>query len=326
MRGTSSLSPDRVETEVEGRRLTLSNLDKVLYPATGFTKADVIDYYARIAPVMLPHLRDRPLTMRRFPNGVASGSFFEKNVPKGAPSWIRTVVVPSVRDGQGGGRRGSGTGSVTHVVCDGLPTLVWAANLAAIELHVPLWRVGDGDGRPTFPDHVVFDLDPGPGTGVVECSRIATWLADRLEDAPVGPPAVKTSGSKGLQVYAELTERHDWAGVRDLALGIGRELAEQSPDLVVTNMRKELREGRVLIDWSQNHPVKTTVAAYSLRARPEPTVSTPIAWDEVQRCASGGDPAALRFVTAEVLERVAREGDLFEAVSPGRTPRGGRSG
>jgi bifunctional non-homologous end joining protein LigD len=280
---------------VEGRRITLSNLDKVLYPETGFTKADVIDYYARIAPVMLPHLQDRPLTMRRFPNGVSSASFFEKNVPKGAPPWVRTVVVPSVRDGRAGGRRGSGTGSVTHVVCDGLPTLV-------------------------------FDLDPGPGTGVVECARIATWLADRLADAPVGPPVVKTSGSKGLQVYASLTERHDWPGVRDLALGIGREFAERSPDLVVTNMRKDLREGRVLIDWSQNHPVKTTVAAYSLRARPEPTVSTPISWDEVQRCASGGDPAALRFVAADVLERVERDGDLFEAVSPGRTPRGGRSG
>jgi bifunctional non-homologous end joining protein LigD len=314
------LSPDRVETEVDGRRITLSNLDKVLYPATGFTKADVIDYYARIAPVMLPHLQDRPLTMRRFPNGVSSASFFEKNVPKGAPSWIRTVVVPSVREGRrggrGGSRSGSGNGSVTHVVCDGLPTLVWAANLAAIELHVPLWRVGDGDGRPTFPDHVVFDLDPGPGTDVVECARIATWLADRLDDAPTGPPVVKTSGSKGLQVYAALTERLDWSGVRDLALGIGRELEERSPDLVVTNMRKELREGRVLIDWSQNHPVKTTVAVYSLRARPEQTVSTPVSWDEVEGCVSSGDPAALRFVAAEVLERVERHGDLFAAVSP----------
>jgi bifunctional non-homologous end joining protein LigD len=311
------LSPDRVETEVDGRRITLSNLDKVLYPATGFTKAEVIDYYVRIGPVILPHLRDRPLTMRRFPNGVSSASFFEKNVPKGAPGWVRTVVVPSVREGRTGGRRGSEAGSVTHVVCDGLATLVWAANLAALELHVPLWRVGDGDGRPTFPDHVVFDLDPGPGTGVVECARIATWLADRLETAPTGPPVVKTSGSKGLQVYAELTERLDWSGVRDLALGIGRELEERSPDLVVTNMRKDLREGRVLIDWSQNHPVKTTVAVYSLRAQPEPTVSTPISWDEVQRCAAGGDPAAVRFVATEVLDRVAADGDLFAAVAPG---------
>ena len=320
------MSPDRVETEVEGRRITLSNLDKVLYPDTGFTKADVIDYYAKIAPVMLPHLQDRPLTMRRFPNGVSSASFFEKNVPKGAPPWIRTVVVPSVREGRASGRRGSGNGSVTHVVCDGLPTLVWAANLAAIELHVPLWRIGEGDGRPTFPDHIVFDLDPGPGTDVVECARIAIWLADRLGQAPVGPPVVKTSGSKGLQVYAALTERLDWTGVRDLALGIGRELEEDSPDLVVTNMRKELREGRVLIDWSQNHPVKTTVAVYSLRARPEPTVSTPVSWDEVKRCASAGDPALLRFVAADVLKRVARDGDLFAAVAPGSTPRRGRSG
>jgi bifunctional non-homologous end joining protein LigD len=300
-----SVSTERVETEVDGRHLTLSNLEKVLYPVAGFTKAAMLDYYARIAAVMVPHLAQRPLTLRRYPDGVTGPSFFAKNVPSGAPAWVHSVTVPST---SGRSRNGE---SVTHVVCGDRPTLLWAANLAAIELHVPLWRISDGAPMPAPPDHVVFDLDPGPGTSVVECARIAVWLSVRLESEAVDAPVVKTSGSKGLQVYARLTGDVDWATLRELAHDIAQELETDHPDLVVSNMRKELRKGRVLIDWSQNHPAKTTVAVYSLRARPEPTVSTPVTWDEVHACERSEDPATLRFLATEVLDRVERSGDLF---------------
>jgi bifunctional non-homologous end joining protein LigD len=300
------VSPERVETEVDGRSLSLSNLDKVLYPDAGFTKAAIIDYYARIAEVMVPHLADRPLTMRRYPNGVAASSFFEKNVPSSAPSWVKRVTVPSVSS-----RSSRTSESVTHVVCDDRPTLVWAANLAALEFHVPLWRVGAGDVLPAPPDHLVFDLDPGPGTTVVECARIAGWLRERLEPEDVGAPLAKTSGSKGLQLYASYTKAIEWPAARELAHEIAKAVATDHPDLVVTNMRKDLREGHVLIDWSQNHPAKTTVAVYSLRARPEPTVSTPVTWDEVGACERKGDADLLRFVASDVLDRVERNGDLF---------------
>jgi bifunctional non-homologous end joining protein LigD len=303
------VSPERVETEIDGRQLTLSNLEKVLYPEVGFTKAAVLDYYARIAPVMLPHLDDRPLTLRRYPDGVAGPSFFAKNVPSGAPPWVRSVTVPSTS-----GRSKNGE-SVTHVVCGDRPTLIWAANLAALELHVPLWRIGAGDVLPGPPDHLVFDLDPGPGTSVVECAKIAGWLAERLVSEAVAAPVVKTSGSKGLQLYARLTEPIDWPTSRELAHEISRAVAADHPELVVTNMRKDLRNGHVLIDWSQNHPAKTTVAVYSLRARPEPSVSTPVTWEEVHACERAGDPALLRFLATDVLDRVERYGDLFAAVA-----------
>ena len=310
----SFVSPERVETEVDGRQLSLSNLDKVLYPDVGFTKAAVIDYYARIAPVMLGHLCDRPLTFRRFPDGVAKPSFFAKNVPPGAPSWLRTVTVAS-RSGRSA-RDGSGeTATVTYVICDDRPTLIWAANLAAIEFHVPLWREQKGEPVPANPDHLVFDLDPGPGTSVVECARIGIWLADRLKTYDVDAPVAKTSGSKGLQMYASYRKKPDWSQARELAFEIADAVATDHPELVVTNMRKDLRKGKVLIDWSQNHPVKTTVAAYSLRALPEPTVSTPVSWDEVHDCERRDDPSVLRFVAAQVLDRVDRYGDLFAAVA-----------
>lgn len=300
------MSPERVETEVDGRRLSLSNLDKVLYPDSGFTKAAVIDYYARIAEVMVPHVTQRPLTMRRYPNGVAASSFFGKNIPSGAPDWIDTVTVASTSS-----RSTSKSDSVTHVICDERATLVWAANLAALELHVPLWHLAKGKALPAPPDHLVFDLDPGPGTGVVECARIASWLADRLVDEAVGDPVVKTSGSKGLQVYARYDVPVEWPDARELAHEIAKAVAADHPELVVTNMRKDLREEHVLIDWSQNHPVKTTVAVYSMRARPEPTVSTPVTWDEVRDCERRADPGLLRFLTTDVLDRVERHGDLF---------------
>jgi bifunctional non-homologous end joining protein LigD len=311
------VSGERVETEVDGRRLSLSNLEKVLYPEAGFTKAGIIDYYARIAPVMLPHIADRAVTFRRYPNGVDQQSFFGKNVPTGAPDWVRTVTVASISSRSRGGRSksGDGDGSVTYPVCDDRPTLVWAANLAAVEIHVPLWHIGSGRQLPASPDHLVFDLDPGPGTSVVECARIACWLRDRLDASVVGEPVVKTSGSKGLQVYARYLTSPDWDTAREGALELANAVAADHPQLVVTNMRKDLRQGHVLIDWSQNHPVKTTVAAYSLRARPEPTVSTPVTWDEVERCEQQADPAMLRFVARDVLDRVERDGDLFAAVS-----------
>jgi bifunctional non-homologous end joining protein LigD len=299
------MSPERVETEVDGRRLSLSNLDKVLYPATGFTKGAVLDYYARIAAVMLPHLKDRPVTFRRFPDGVSGKSFVEKHVPSHAPKWVPTITVPASGHG-----RGSAGEDVEYAVIADLPTLIWAANLAAIEFHVPLWHAGRRGPVPGRPDHLVFDLDPGPGTSIVECCRIATWISGHLA-GPGREPVAKTSGSKGLQVYAKLPARTETDTARDRAFGMAQAIAEEHPELVVTNMTKSLRRGRVLIDWSQNHPAKTTVAVYSLRGGTDPFASTPVTWDEVQDCERSGDPARLRFSPGDVLDRVERHGDLF---------------
>jgi bifunctional non-homologous end joining protein LigD len=294
--------------EVEGRRLTVSNLDKPLYPG-GFTKGQMIDYYVRIAPVMLGHVRDRPLTLHRYPNGVEAKSFFEKHVPSHAPDWVRTVEVPSTATGS---RGRSPSESVEYaVVCD-VATLAWAANLATIELHVPLWRVGRRRTLPAPPDHMVFDLDPGEGSTMVDCCRVARLIDAALPDRTTYP---KTSGSKGLQLYTRLSGRPTWDRVRDQAHDLARTLEGEHADLVVSNMRKELRRGKVLIDWSQNHPAKTTVAAYSLRAREEPTVSTPVSWDEVDRCIAAEDPGVLRFTSDQVLDRVEDSGDLFEALA-----------
>jgi bifunctional non-homologous end joining protein LigD len=281
------VSPDRaIPTTVEGRALTVTNLDKVLYPASGFTKGEVIDYYVRVAPTLLPHVRDRPVTMRRYPNGVDAPSFYAKHLPSHAPTWVRQVTVPSTAEDDT---------EVTYSVIGDLPTLVWAANLAAIELHVPLWHVGRRRVLPGPPDHMVFDLDPGPGTTIVECGTVARWIVDILAKRHRAAYP-KTSGSKGLQLYVPLAGRPTWDKVREDAHGIAVTLE---------------RQARVLIDWSQNHPAKTTVAAYSLRARPEPTVSTPVTWDEVESCVEDGDPGLLRFTAGEVLERIERHGDLF---------------
>jgi bifunctional non-homologous end joining protein LigD len=301
------VSPDKpgtVTTTVDGRTLTLSNLDKVLFPASGFTKGEMIDYYVRVAPAMLAHVRDRPLTMKRFPNGVDRSSFFEKHVPSHAPDWLHQVTVPSTSD--------DGAAVGYSVVCD-LPSLVWAANLATIEFHVPLWHVGRRRTLPAPPDHMVFDLDPGTGTSIVECSTVARYIADILTTRRLECRA-KTSGSKGLQLYVPLKGRPTWAKVRDDAHGIATTLERDHPELVVSNMRKSLRASKVLIDWSQNHPAKTTVAAYSVRARSEPTVSTPVTWDEVEQCHERGDPDLLTFTTADVLGRIDRHGDLFADV------------
>ena len=293
-----------VKTTVDGRELTISNLDKVLYPATGFTKGDMIDYYTKVAGVMLPHVRDRPLTMKRFPDGVDGPSFFEKHTPARGPTWLRHVSVPSTRDDS----------AVDYSVVGDLPTLLWAANLATIEFHVPLWHVGRRRTLPGPPDHMVFDLDPGEGTTIVECCTVALHIVDVLTAQGLLCFA-KTSGSKGLQLYAPLKGRTSWDRSRDCTRDVALQLERLHPDLVVSTMEKSRRRNRVLIDWSQNHPAKTTVAAYSLRARPEPTVSTPVTWNEVHRCEESGDPALLRFAAPEVLDRIEQLGDLFAPVS-----------
>ncbi|MGH9108699.1 MAG: non-homologous end-joining DNA ligase, partial [Acidimicrobiales bacterium] len=263
--------PGRHPAVVGGRRLVLSNLDKVLYPEVGMTKAAVIAYYARMAPVMLPHLRDRPVTLRRYPDGATGPSFFQKNARRGLPSWVPTVKVP---------RRGRGAGpDIRYVLLCDTASLVWAANLAALELHVPMWKVGPGGGYGPA-DLMVLDLDPGEPAGMVECCGVAAWLRDAVAgDGRVAYP--KTSGSKGLQLYVPLDPPMPGEEVRDLARSYARSAERALGGRVVSNMRRDVRHGKVLVDRSQNNPAKATVAAYSLRPRPRPTVSTPVTWDEV---------------------------------------------
>jgi bifunctional non-homologous end joining protein LigD len=290
------VSPDaKVAVQVDGRTLTLTNLAKVLYPQAGFTKAEVLDYYQRVAPVLLPHIADRPLTLKRYPEGVDGEAFFQKHVTAHRPDWIRTAVVPS----EGSRARGP---SVTYLVVDDLPALIWAANLAGLELHVPMWRL-PGIGRP---DLMVFDLDPGAPANIVDCCRVAEDLRPMLEAEGLAPLA-KTSGGKGLQLYAPISGMtSDQAS--DQARALAERLERDRPGHVTSRMTKALRTGKVLIDWSQNNAYKTTVAPYSLRARPSPTVSTPVSWDEVQACRR---PEELFFTAGPVLDRVARLGDLF---------------
>ena len=294
------MSPDRVRVEVDGRQLSLSNLDKVLYPKTGFTKSQVLDYYARIADVMVPHIKNRPTTLRRYPNGVAGTSFYEKHAPANQPEWISTIDVPSK----------SGHEPIEYtVICD-RPTLLWAANLAALEFHVPLWHVRKGKPVPAPPDYLVFDLDPGPGTSIAECCRVAGWIGAHLGREML---FAKTSGSKGLQLYTPV-HRTTWNRQSERAHEIAQFIERDHPDDVVSTMRKSLREGKVLIDWSQNSPSKSTVAAYSLRARSHPTVSTPVTWREIDACAKSGDSNGLRFEADDVVRRVDKYGDLMSAL------------
>lgn len=295
----------RVQVTVDGRELTLSNLEKVLYPETGFTKAEVIDYYSRIAPVLLPHLAGRPLTVKRYPDGVTGGSFFEKNAPDHTPAWVRraTIAVPgSTKDRE----------TIDFALVDDLPTLVYYANLAAIELHVPMWRV-DRHGAPRPPDTLVFDLDPGAPATIVDCCRVARLLRDLLRDEGL-TPVPKTSGRKGMQLYVPLRpgpapdSGPPIADTAAFAKAVARHLEARHPDRVTSVMAKRARPGKVFIDWSQNNPAKTTVAPYSLRANPAPTVSTPLSWAEVDGC---DDPRSMVFTAVEVLDRVAEHGDLF---------------
>jgi bifunctional non-homologous end joining protein LigD len=298
---------DRVDIEIDGRRLSLSNLDKVLYPASGFTKGQVIDYYARIAEVMVPHIADRPITLKRYPDGIDGFSFFEKHALSHLPPWVRVVDVPS--------RGGRHEHIAFAVVCD-RPTLLWAANLASLEFHVPLWRVGRGRTIPAPPDYTVFDLDPGPGTSIVECCTVARWIA-----ADVGEDHLfaKTSGSKGLQLYMR-AHALSWEEASLAAHELAQRIERAHPDAVVSNMRKSLRAGKVLIDWSQNSPSKTTVAVYSLRARTDPTVSTPVSWREIDACQKSGVPNDLAFDAGEVLRRVESLGDLMAPLLPSTPP------
>jgi bifunctional non-homologous end joining protein LigD len=287
--------------EVEGRELKLTNLDKVLYPKAGFTKGEMVDYYAKVAPAMVPHLRGRAVTLRRFPEGVddLDSAFFEKRCPKHRPKWVKTTTV----------RAGPRSGNIDFCVCDGLPTLVWMAQLAAVELH-PSLSLGRAPTRPTV---LAFDLDPGPPADIVDCCRVALRLREMFGHFGV-QSFPKTSGSKGMQVYVPLNRRLTYDTTKPFAKAIAQLLEKQTPDQVVSKMKKVERAGKVFVDWSQNHRSKTTIAVYSLRARERPTCSTPLSWEEVERCADGGDPGSLVFEANDVLERVERVGDLFAPV------------
>jgi bifunctional non-homologous end joining protein LigD len=296
------VSPDarKVAVQVDGRTLMLSNLDKVLYPAAGFSKAQVIDYYLRIAPVMLPHLAGRPVTIKRYPEGVDGQFFYQKNVPAGLPDWVPTARIAT--PGSAKARE-----SIEYILGGDLPVLIWAANLAALELHTPMWRYPQA-GQP---DLLVFDLDPGPPATVLECCQVALLLRPLLTQRGLQPVA-KTSGGKGMQLYAAVSQLSSQQ-TSDLARELAEQLEGEHPGLVVSRMTKALRPGKVLIDWSQNNAAKTTVTPYSLRARPQPTVSAPVTWDEVTACRRADD---LVFTAVDVLDRVADSGDLFAAVLP----------
>lgn len=287
-------APENITVEVDGRHLRLSNLAKVLYPS-GFTKGEVIDYYSRVAPALLAHLSDRPLTVKRYPDGTRGQFFFEKNAARGTPSWVRTVRLPapgSTKDRE----------TINYVVVGDLPGLVRLANLAALELHVPQWRIPPRSRKPRT-DLLVFDLDPGEPATIEQCCEVALLLRESLAEHGLTLFA-KTSGSKGMQVSTPV-EVDDPGLTSAFARSVAQQLERRHPQLVVSRMTKSLRPGKVLVDWSQNNPAKTTVAPYSLRARDEPTVSTPLEWAEVEQ---GG---SLRFTAPQVLDRVHTRGDLF---------------
>ncbi len=291
----------RTETEVEiaGKRLKLSNLQKVLYPKAGFTKGDVIDYYARIAPVLLPHLKNRALTLKRYPNGVEGEFFYEKRCPPYRPKWVKTAAVWSEGN----------QSNIDFCLANDLPTLVWAANLADLELHTYLALAR----APLKPTMLVFDLDPGPPATIVECCQVGLWLRAIFHGMQLDCYA-KTSGSKGLQLYVPLNTTTTFDATKSVAHELAETLEREHPDLVVSRMLKTLRTGKVLVDWSQNDNHKTTVCVYSMRAKPRPTVSTPLQWKEVESAVKKRDPEMLEFETDAVLKRVEKYGDLFEPV------------
>ncbi|WP_045740655.1 non-homologous end-joining DNA ligase [Actinoplanes rectilineatus] len=294
---------DRMLVTIEDHDVELSNLDKIMFPATGFTKGEVIDYYTRVAPVMLPHLRGRPATRIRFPHGVEGAHFFEKNRPGGTPGWVHLATLPV----PGSTRRRE---TIDFVVVDDLPTLVWLANLAAIELHTPQWRLG------ADPDLMVVDLDPGEPAGLRECCAVAVLMRDRLDvDGIAAFP--KTSGRKGMQLCCPISGTQDSVVVSGYARRVAEELSRMVPGSITANMARRLRPGKIFIDWSQNAAAKTTVTPYSLRAGATPTASTPMTWDEVAAMATG-DAEARQFGAGEVLERVGGHGDLLsELFRPG---------
>jgi bifunctional non-homologous end joining protein LigD len=292
------MAPKASEVEVDGKRLKVSNLDKVLYPEVGFTKAQVIDYYIRIAPVLLPHLKGRPLTLKRYPEGVRGAFFYEKNCPSHRPDWVSTARIWSE-----GNQRW-----MDYCLAQDLPTLVWAANLADLELHTSL-SLAKNIEQPTA---MVFDLDPGEPASIVQCCRVGLWLRGFFDEIglKVFP---KTSGSKGLQVYVPLNAKAGYPETKSFAHELARKLEQEHPDLVVSDMKKSLRKNKIFVDWSQNDQHKTTVAVYSLRAKDRPTVSCPVAWAEVENCLAKEDPQLLVFDSEQVLDRV-KDGDLFEPV------------
>ena len=289
------MSPDHI-VEIGGRQLKLTNLDKVFYPATGFTKGQVIDYYARIAPVLVPHLAGKPLTLKRYPNGVNEPPFFEKNATKHRPDWVKTAPIWSE-----GNQR-----DVNYILANDLATLVWVANLASIELHPSLSLATDIE----CPRSLVFDLDPGPPANIVQCCQVAVWLRAifdhfKLQSFP------KTSGSKGMQIYVPLNTKTSYDETKPFAHALARLLEDQHRELVVSDMKKAIRTNKIFVDWSQNDEHKTTVSVYSLRARERPTVSTPITWEEVEHTLKKKNAGLLVFESHQTLDRVEKMGDLF---------------
>jgi bifunctional non-homologous end joining protein LigD len=295
----ASHMPNKAELIVEDRKIQVSNLDKVLYPKVGFTKGQVIDYFIRIAPVLLPHLKNRPLTMKRYPDGVEGEFFYEKNCPSHRPKWVKTAKVWSE-----GNQR-----CMDYCLANDLPTLVWAANLADLELHTSLSRKNNIE-RPTM---MVFDLDPGAPADIVQCCQVGIWLRDLLAKMKLKSWA-KTSGSKGLQVYVPLNTMVSYDATKGLSHSLAQYLEKEHPDLVTSNMSRALRKGRVFVDWSQNDQHKTTICVYSLRAKEEPTVSTPVTWNEVENCLKKKNVGLLKFRSDQTLDRVEKLGDLFEPV------------
>src|SRR6267378_374929 len=296
-RQTAMSAPTIVE--VQGRKLSLTNLDKVLYPATGFTKGQVVDYYVRIAPYLLPHLAGRPLTMKRYPGGVEQEYFFEKNAPLHRPDWVKTAPVWSE----------SNKRTINFLLANDLPTLVWIANLASIELHPSLSLASD-IATPTM---IVFDLDPGPPANIVQCAQVGLWVREIFDHFGL-QSFPKTSGSKGLQIYVPLNTKTTYEQTKSFAHALARLLEHEHPDLVVSDMKKAVRTNKVFVDWSQNDQHKTTISVYSLRAREHPTVSTPVNWDEVEQALKKKDAVRLVFEAKDVLARVEKMGDLFEPV------------
>ena len=285
--------------EVDGKQIKVTNLGKVLYPVTGFTKAEVIKYYIDVSPVLLPHLKDRPISLKRYPDGVEGFFFYEKQCPSHRPDWINTARVSSRRK----------EGFIDYCVMNDLSALVWAANLADLELHTFLHRAP----KMEYPDFVAFDLDPGAPADILDCCEIALLLKKNFDRLNL-KSFPKTSGSKGLQVYVPLNGRNSYATTKAFAKELARKLEQAHPDLVVSKMQKSLRSGKVLVDWSQNDDHKTTVCVYSLRAKEHPTVSTPVSWEEVSEAEKKRDSSRLTFETTDVLKRIKKRGDLFEPV------------
>jgi bifunctional non-homologous end joining protein LigD len=286
------------QLEIDGRTVDVSNLDKVFYPKTGFTKGQVIDYYVKMSPYLLPHLKGRPVTLKRYPNGVEGLFFYEKQIPPSHPEWVKTTNVKR-KDGR----------EINYCVFDSLPVLVWAANLADLELHTFLHRA------PAIqtPTALAFDLDPGPPADIVLCCQVGLWLKELFEKLKLKSFA-KTSGSKGLQVFVPLNRPVNYEQTKAFAHAVAESLEREFPKIVVSRMQKNLRVGKILVDWSQNDPHKTTVCVYSLRAKDHPTVSTPVTWEEVVRALKKKSAQLLTFEAADVLKRVKNHGDLFAPV------------